>query len=85
MQTLIRNGHANELRSMVREMKEQGKLASTKLSASKYETDEKGNQVWLTTDNKAESQNDAIGNAILDKINALEEVINQNRIGLSDE
>ena len=85
LQTLIRNGHANELRSMVREMKEQGKLASTKLSASKYETDEKGNQVWLTTDNKAESQNDAIGNAILDKINALEEVINQNRIGLSDE
>ena len=85
LQTLIRNGHANELRSMVREMQGKGKLGSTKLSASKYETDEKGNQVWLTTDNKAESQNDAIGNAILDKINALEEVINQNRIGLSDE
>ena len=85
IQTLIRNGHANELRSMVKEMMKKGKLGNTKLSASKYETDEKGNQVWLTTDNIAESQNNAIGNAILYKINALEEVINQNRIGLSDE
>lgn len=85
MAALIRNGHGNELRAEIEKMKKQGKFASTKLSASKYETDEKGERTWLTTENKEESQNDAIANAMLDKVNALEAVINNNRIGLSDE
>jgi hypothetical protein len=82
---LIRNGHGNELRAEVEKMKKAGKLGNTKLSASKYEETDKGEKVWLTTENQSESQNDAIGNAILEKINILEAVINNNRIGLSDE
>ena len=85
MAHLIRNGHGNELRAEVEKLKKSGKLGSTKLSASKYEQTEKGDRVWLTTEKKEESQNDAIANAILEKINALETVINNNRIGLSDE
>lgn len=83
--TLIRNGHGNELRAEIEKFKKEGKLASTKLSASKFGENDKGERVWLTTDNKKESQNDAIANAMLEKVNALEAVINNNRIGLSDE
>lgn len=85
MATLIRNGHANELRAEVEKLKKDGKLASTTLSASKFEKNDKGERVWLTTDEKSDSQNDAIANAMLEKINALEAVINNNRIGLTDE
>ena len=83
--TLIRNGHGNELRAEIEKFKNEGKLASTKLSASKFGENDKGERVWLTTENKKESQNDAVANAMLEKVNALEAVINNNRIGLSDE
>jgi hypothetical protein len=83
--TLIRNGHGNELRAEIAKFKKEGKLANTKLSASKYEIKDDGEKVWLTTDKKEESQNDAVANAMLEKVNALEAVINNNRIGLSDE
>ena len=85
MATLIRNGHANELRAEVEKLKKEGKIASTTLSASKFEKNDKGERVWLTTESKEDSQNDAVANAMLEKINALEAVINNNRIGLSDE
>lgn len=82
---LIRNGHANELRTEIEKRKKAGKLGSTTISASKYGENENGERVYLTTDKKEDSQNDAIANAMLDKINALEAVINNNRIGLSDD
>jgi hypothetical protein len=85
MATLIRNGHANELRAEIEKLKKEGGIGSTTLSASKYGTNEKGEKVWLTTDKKEDSQNDAMANAMLDKVNALEAIINNNRIGLSDE
>lgn len=85
MATLIRNGHAGELREAVYKMKKDGKLGNTKLSASKYEITETGDKVWLTASNKEDSQNDAIGNAILEKINALETVINNNQVNLTDD
>lgn len=85
MATLIRNGHANELRAEIEKLKKAGKIGNTTLSSSKYEKTENGERVWLTTDNKTESQNDAMANAMLEKVNALEAIINNNRIGLSDE
>jgi hypothetical protein len=85
MSILIRNGHANELRAEVEKLRKAGKLGSTKLSASKWQENEKGEKIWLTTDDIKDSQNEAIANAMLEKINALEAVINNNRIGLSDE
>ena len=85
MATLIRNGHSSELRTEVEKMRKAGKLGNTKLSSSKYAKTEEGEPVWLTTDNKTESQNDAIANAMLEKITALETIINNNRINLTDE
>lgn len=85
MATLIRNGHGNELRVEIEKLKKSGKIGSTTLSALKYETAENGERVWLTTDNQTESQNDAMANAMLEKVNALEAIINNNRIGFSDE
>lgn len=85
MATLIRNGHANELRAEIEKLKKAGKIGSTTLSASKYEKTENGERVWLTTDKQTESQNDAMANAMVEKVNALEAIINNNRIGLSDE
>lgn len=85
MTTLIRNGYANELRAEIEKLKKEGKIGSTTLSASKYGTNEKGEKIWLTTDKKTESQNDAMANAMFDKVNTLEAIINNNRIGLSDE
>ena len=85
MATLIRNGHANELRAEIEKLKKAGKIGSTTLSALKYEKTENGERVWLTTDKQTESQNDAMANAMVEKVNALEAIINNNRIGLSDE
>lgn len=82
---LIRNGYAGELRAEIEKRKAKGELGNVNLSASKFELNANGDRVWLTTDNKKESQNDAIANAMIDKINALEAVIVNNNIGLSDD
>ena len=83
--TLIRNGYANVLREEVNKVKSKGKAGNVHLSASKYEIGEDGKPLWLTTQNKADSQNDFIAQLVLDKINAIEAVINNNQVNLSDE
>lgn len=83
--TLIRNGHIGELRDEVEKLRKKGKLGSTKLSASDYETTSTGENVWLTTNNEADSQNQKIADLINDKITALDTVINNNQVGLNDD
>lgn len=83
--TLIRNGHIGELRDEVEKLRKKGKLGSTKLSASDYETTSKGENVWLTTNNEKDSQNQKIADLINDKITALDTVINNNQAGLTDD
>lgn len=83
--TLIRNGHANELKDVLAQLKKKNKIGSTKLSAKNYATTKEGDSVWLTTQNKAESQNDVIADMIYDKIVSLEAIINNNQVNLSDE
>lgn len=83
--TLIRNGHVDELRDEVEKLRKKGKLGSTKLSASDYETTSKGENVWLTTNNEADSQNQKIADLINDKITAIDAVINNNQVGLNDD
>lgn len=67
MATLIRNGHIGELRDEVEKLRKKGKLGSTKLSASDYETTSKGKIVWLTTNNEKDSWNQKIADLINDK------------------
>ena len=83
--TLIRNGHIGELRDEVEKLRKKGKLGSTKLSASNYETTSKGKIVWLTTNNEKDSQNQKIADIINDKITAIDTVINNNQVGLTDD
>lgn len=83
--TLIRNGHIGELRDEVEKLRKKGKLGSTRLSASDYETTSKGENVWLTTNNENDSQNQKIADLINDKITALDTVINNNQAGLTDD
>lgn len=83
--TLIRNGHVGELRDEVEKLRKKGKLGSTKLSASDYEITSKGERVWLTTNNEEGSQNQKIADLINDKITAIDTVINNNQVGLTDD
>lgn len=83
--TLIRNGHIGELRDEVEKLRKKGKLGSTKLSASDYETTSTGENVWLTTNNEKDSQNQKIADLINDKITAIDTVINNNQVGLKDD
>lgn len=83
--TLIRNGHIGELRDEVEKLRKKGKLGSTKLSASNYETTSTGENVWLTTNNEKDSQNQKIADIINDKITAIDTVINNNQVGLTDD
>lgn len=83
--TLIRNGHIGELRDEVEKLRKKGKLGSTKLSASDYEITSKGERVWLTTNNEGDSQNQKIADLINDKITAIDTVINNNQVGLTDD
>ena len=83
--TLIRNGHIGELRDEVEKLRKKGKLGSTKLSASNYETTSKGKIVWLTTNNEKDSWNQKIADLINDKITAIDTVINNNKVGLTDD
>ena len=83
--TLIRNGHIGDLRDVLEKMKSKGKLGDTKLSASEYELDKDGKPIWLTTKDKKQSQNEAIANMINDKITAIEAVLKNNQVGLSDD
>ena len=83
--TLIRNGHINDLRDVLTDMKKHGKVGSTKISGIEYESDDKGNNVWLSASSRETSQNDVIADLIGDKITALDAVINNNQVNLDDD
>jgi hypothetical protein len=83
--TLIRNGHINDLRDVLADMKKRGKVGSTKISGTEYERDDKDNTVWLSASSRETSQNDVIADLIDDKITALDAVINNNQVNLDDD
>lgn len=90
MAALIRNGHAQELRDYIETLRKKGKLGSTNLSGTKYTevTDDEGNvtgRTWLTAENAKDSQNELIAKHLNNKITAIEAVINNNELGLSDD
>ena len=90
MAALIRNGHAQELRDYVETLSKKGKWGSSNLSGTKYTevTDDEGNvtgRTWLTAENAKDSQNELIAKHLNNKITAIEAVINNNELGLSDD
>lgn len=83
--TLIRNGHVDELRSQLAKLGKEGKAGSKTLSATDYEKTDDGTIVWKTTEDETQSQNNAVLNLVNDKITSIEEVLNNNRVNLSDD
>lgn len=83
--TLIRNGHAEELRAQARKLANSGKAGNKHLSATQYELSEDNKVVWRTTEKQEESQNQAVLDLVLDKINSVEEAIIGNRANLTDD
>ena len=55
LKPLVAGAEAGELRDEVEKLRKKGKLGSTKLSASNYETTSTGENVWLTTNNEKDS------------------------------
>lgn len=85
MITMIREGHADELRKQANRLYKEGKLGDTKLSATQYEKLSNGNLVWKTAKNEDDTQNAFVHKLITDKINAIEKYLNKNEANLSDE
>ena len=73
--TLINEGKAQELRNLVKGYVSKGKAGNTKISGTQYSQDAAGNITWLSTDKNEESQNQQVGNRVIEKINSLEAAI----------
>lgn len=72
---LINDGRAQELRNIVKGYVSKGHAGNTKISGLQYSQDGAGNITWLSTDKSEESQNQQVGNRVLEKINSLETAI----------
>lgn len=81
---LIRNNKTEEVLKTLEDWKNKGKLGSTSLS-TKITKGEDGNDVFVTAQSPEESQNEFIYNRIKETILSLENVINENRAGLSED
>lgn len=86
MASLVRNGYADDLRAQAVKMYDENHTGSKTLSASEYETDENGKlTAWRTVTDVKKSQARAVLDQVLDKINSLEAVLTNSRVGLTDE
>lgn len=86
MASLVRNGYADDLRAQAMKMYDENHTGSKTLSASDYETDENGKiTAWRTVTDVKQSQARVVLDQVLDKINSLEAVLTNSRVGLTDE
>lgn len=82
---LVSNNKTNELLKELENWKDNGKLGSTVLSASKYEQTDNGNIVYLTAENEKDSQNTAVYNRLRESILQLENILNADKTNLSED
>lgn len=81
---LVRNGKTNDILKTLDKWRDQGKFGSTSLSINTTK-DSKGNNVFLTASNRADSQNDFIYNRIKETVLQLQNIIDNNDANLSDD
>ena len=81
---LIRNNKTQEALETLEDWRKKGKLGSTSLS-TRITKGEDGNDVFITAESAEDSQNEFIYNRIKETILSLENVINENRAGLSED
>lgn len=81
---LIRNNKTREALETLEDWRKKGKLGSTSLS-TRITKGADGNDVFVTAENAQDSQNEFIYNRIKETILSLENIINENRAGLSED
>ena len=81
---LVSNNKTNELLKELEKWKDNGKLGSTTLSASKYEQTDNGDLVYLTAENEKDSQNTAVYNRLKESILQLENILNTEKVNLNE-
>lgn len=81
---LIRNNKTREALETLEDWRKKGKLGSKSLS-TRITKGADGNDVFITAENEEDSQNEFIYNRIKETILSLENIINENRAGLSED
>lgn len=81
---LIRNGKKQELLNEIEEQRRKGKLGSSVLSASKFESAEDGSLNYLSADNQQDSQNEKIAKQLKDIVEIIDRGIFQEDLDYSD-
>lgn len=84
LETLIRQGYLPQILQEVERLEKSGKLGNTRLSGTKFEQ-VGGDKIWLTAQDKQDSQNHIAAQLIRDKIISINTVINNNRANLTDD
>lgn len=81
---LVRNGKTQDVLKTLDKWRNQGKFGSTSLSINTTK-DSEGNDIFLTAENSADSQNEFIYNRIKETVLQLQNIIDNNDANLSDD
>lgn len=81
---LVRNGKAQDVLKTLDKWRDQGKFGSTSLSINTTK-DSDGNDIFLTAENNADSQNEFIYNRIKETVLQLQNIIDNNDANLNDD
>lgn len=81
---LVANKKTKDVLSELEKWRDSGKFGSTNLSASKYEYDKDGNPVYLSTEDKADSQNEYVYNRLREGVLQLDNILNTTKTNLSE-
>lgn len=82
---LVANNKTNELLEQLDKLRDQGKLGSTTLSATKYENTSDNKPVYLTTTDSEDTQNQYVYNRIKESILQIDQLLKQTGTKLSDQ
>lgn len=81
---LVRNGKTQDVLKTLDKWRDQGKFGSTSLSINTTK-DSEGNDIFLTAENNADSQNEFIYNRIKETVLQLQNIIDNNDANLNDD
>lgn len=81
---LVRNGKTQDVLKTLDKWRDQGKFGSTSLSINTTK-DSEGNDIFLTAENSADSQNEFIYNRIKETVLQLQNIIDNNDANLNDD
>lgn len=82
---LIRNGRTGELLEELEVMRKKGLLGDKNLSSTKQVNDANGRTMWASPTSVSDSQNEANYRMIKSYIKSMNEIINQNGMGFTDD